>query len=110
MAAAGRETGTAGAIVQVPLPTAPECAKPSVSSRGDGSAEPDGVDEAEAAADDDGEAARPADARTEDGAVAFAGVEDCCAEEPSGTAKPGWSPQTRRPTTIRSSATTSVVP
>lgn len=106
----GRETGTAGAIVQVPLPTVPECAKPSVSSRGDGSAEADGVDEVEAAADDDGEAVRPADARAAGWAVAFAGVEDCCAEEPSGRAKPGWSLQIRRPTTIRSSATTSVVP
>lgn len=66
MAAAGRETGTAGAIVQVPLPTAPECAKPSESSRGDGSAEADGVDEAEGVVEADGEAARLADARAED--------------------------------------------
>ena len=110
MAAAGRETGTAGAMVQVPLPTAPECAKPSESSRGDGSAEADGVDEAEGVAEADGEAARLADARAEGWAAALAGGEDWCAEEPSGRAKPGWSPQTRSPTTIRTSATTKVVP
>ena len=106
MAAAGRETGTAGAMVQLPLPTAPECAKPSESSCGDGNAEADGVGEAEGAA----EAARVADARAEDWAVALAGVEDWRAEEPSGRAKLGWSPQTRSPTTIRASATTKVVP
>jgi len=106
VAAAGRETGTAGAMVQLPLPTAPECAKPSESSCGDGSAEADGVGEAEGVA----EAVRVADARAEDWAVALAGVEDWRAEEPSGRAKPGWSPQTRSPTTIRASATTKVVP
>ena len=110
MAAAGRETGTAGAMVQLPLPTAPECAKPSESSCGDGSAEADGVGEAEGVAEADGEAARLADARAEDWAVALAGVEDWRAEELSGRAKPGWSPQARSPTTIRASATTKVVP
>ena len=43
----GRETGTAGAIVQVPSPTASECANPSASSRGAGSIEADGVGEAD---------------------------------------------------------------
>ena len=110
MAAAGRETGTAGAIVQVPLPTAPECAKPSESSCGGGRAEADGVGEAEEAADADGEGARLAEARAEDWAVACDAVADGLGEEPSGRAKPGWSPQARRLTTIRASATTKVVP
>ena len=92
------------------MPTAPECAKPSASSRGDGSAEADGVGEAEEVADGDGEAVRLADARAEDGAAAFAGVVDVLAEGLNGRAKPGWSPQTRRPTTIRASATTKDVP
>ena len=61
-------------MVQVPLPTAPECAKPSESSRGDGSAEADGVDEAEGVAD--GEASRLVDARAEAWAAALAGVGD----------------------------------
>lgn len=93
MAAAGRETGTAGAIVQVPLPTAPECAKPSESSCGDGRAEADGVGEAEEAADADGEGARLADARAEDWAVACDSVADGLGRSPAAGRNRGGVPR-----------------